>query len=148
MTFRDLTGHLSFLGLRLQHRALVEEAKNLKAEAIRGGERKQTKTKANGEETKPQEREECLSPAIPACTIACCRLKASISAGFVIAPAVAPWCPWTHRATPPSPKECQKDSRERQWHCIQRTSQVLSPLPGTVVGQRKLQKHWQEAVLL
>lgn len=39
MTFRDLTGHLSFLGLRLQHRALVEEAKNLKAEAIRGGKK-------------------------------------------------------------------------------------------------------------
>lgn len=40
MTFRDLTGHLSFLGLSLQHRALVEEAKCLKAEAIRGEKRK------------------------------------------------------------------------------------------------------------
>lgn len=43
MTFRDLTGHLSFLGLRLQHRALVEEAKYLKAEAIRGGKKKTNK---------------------------------------------------------------------------------------------------------
>lgn len=91
MTFRDLTGHLSFLGLRLQHRALVEEAKYLKAEAIRGGKRKQTENKANGEETKPQKSAECMIPAIPACTIACCRLKASMSPGFVIAPAVAPW---------------------------------------------------------
>lgn len=56
MTCRDLTGHLSFLGLRLQHRALVEEAICLKAEAIRGGGgRKQTENKANGEEkTKPR----------------------------------------------------------------------------------------------
>lgn len=95
MTFWDLTGHLSFLGLRLQHRALVEEAKYLKAEAIRGEKENQQKNKANGEETKPHKREECMSPAIPACTIAWCRLKASMSPGFVIVPAVAPWCPWT-----------------------------------------------------
>lgn len=91
MTFRDLTGHLSFLGLRLQHRALVEEAKYLKAEAIRGEKRKPTKNKANGEETKPHRSAERMIPAIPACTIACCRLKASMSPGFAIAPAIAPW---------------------------------------------------------
>lgn len=48
MTFWDLTGHLSFLGLRLQHRALVEEAKYLKAEAIRGEKENQQKTKQTG----------------------------------------------------------------------------------------------------
>lgn len=48
MTFRDLTGHLSFLGLRLQHRALVEEAKYLKAEAIRREKENKQKTKQTG----------------------------------------------------------------------------------------------------
>lgn len=48
MTFWDLTGHLSFLGLRLQHRALVEEAKNLKAEAIRGEKENKQKPKQTG----------------------------------------------------------------------------------------------------
>lgn len=48
MTFRDLTGHLSFLGIRLQHRALVEEAKYLKAEAIRGEKKKNKKQSKRG----------------------------------------------------------------------------------------------------
>lgn len=60
MTFSDLTGHLSFLGLRLQHTALVEDAKYLKAEAIKGKKRKQTENKANGEETKQRKRHNSL----------------------------------------------------------------------------------------
>lgn len=32
-----------------------------------------------------------MIPAIPACTIACWRLKVSMSPGFAIAPVVAPW---------------------------------------------------------
>lgn len=32
--------------------------------------------------------------------------------------------------------------------CPKRLGRVLPLLPETAVGQRKLQKHWQEAVLL
>lgn len=32
--------------------------------------------------------------------------------------------------------------------CSKQLGRVLPLLPETVVGQRKLQKHWQEAVLL
>lgn len=56
------------------------------------GEKKQTENKANGEETKQQKRQEPTILALPACTIACCLLKASMSPGFVIVPAAAPWC--------------------------------------------------------
>lgn len=80
-----------------------------------------------------------MAPAIPACTIACCRLKASMSPGFAIAPAVAPWK--THKGFL---KKIQRQMRR----CPKRLGRVLPLLPETAVGQRKLQKHWQEAVLL